>query len=235
MNRKIKSLNDLTIALHEINKKYKIGDFIEDYRQAVGDASDSILNELKLDSTTNPFQKIVNISSKITDEMIEKLSFSTEGLTSKYNYDEYLEECNSLREVFLKDRRGYFSSKVVVNSKRKDGIQNIFDLSGTADVILGDFIDKILTKINPGHLDIVYEDLNGKKVTTKIKHKTPSITKDHIEAPLIDRYHGINAYDSFLLRSYYDIKKNDWVYIPIRLIVKLDCEDNLLGVIETIQ
>jgi len=234
MNHKIKSLNDLTIALHEINKKYKVSDFIEEYKNAVGDASDSILEELKIDTTTNPFQKIVNISSKLTDEMLETLSSSTEGLTGKYNYEEYLEECNSLRELFLKDRRNYFSSKVVINSKRKDGLQNIFDLSGTADVILGDFIDKVLSKIDPNHLDIVYEDLNGKKIKTKIKHKGTAITKDHIEAPLIDRYHGINAYDSFLLRSYYDIKKNDWIYIPIRLIVSVNCEENLLGMIETI-
>lgn len=232
MNHKIKSLNDLTIALHEINKKYKVVDFIEDYKKAVGDASVSILDDLKVDSTTNPFQKIVNLSSKISDEMLEKLSSSTRGLAEKYNYDEYLEECNNLREMFLKDRKNYFSSKVVLGAKKKDSIQNIFDLSGTADVILGDFIDKVLERINPNHLDIVYENLNGKKIKTKIRHRALNITKEHVEAPLIDRYHGINAYDSFLMRSYFDINKNDWVYVPIRLIVSLNCEDNLLELIE---
>ena len=69
MNHKIKSLNDLTIALHEVNKKYKIEDFIEAYRKAVGEGSDNILEELKMDSSSNPFQKILNVSSKITDEM----------------------------------------------------------------------------------------------------------------------------------------------------------------------
>ena len=100
---------------------------------------------------------------------------------------------------------------------------------------MGDFIDKALNKISPSHIDIVYEDLNGKKISAKIKHKIPSVTKDHVEAPLIDRYHGINAYDSFLLRSYYDIKKNDWIYIPIRLIIKLNCEDNMIGMIESVK
>jgi hypothetical protein len=235
MNHKIKSLNDLTIALHEINKKYKVVDFVEEYKKAVGDASGFILEELKMDSTTNPFQKLVNVSSKITDEMLEKLSFSTDGLTEKYNYNEYLDECSSLRQLFFKDRKNYFSSKVVVNSRKRDDIQNIFDLSGTADVILGDFIDKVLSKINPSHLNIIYEDLNGNKISTKIKHKIPSVTKDHVEAPLIDRYHGINAYDSFLLRSYYDIKKRDWIYIPMRLIIKLDCEDNLIDLVQSIE
>jgi len=235
MNHKIKSLNDLTIALHEINKKYKVGDFVEEYKNAVGDASLDILDELRVDPTTNPFQKIVNISGKISEDMLEKLANSTEGLTEKYNYDEYLDECSGLRERFLKDRRDYFSSKVVTNNKKKDTIQNIFELSGTADVILGDFIDQALVKISPNHLDIVYEDLNGKRITTKIANRPPAITKEHVEAPLIDRYHGINAYDSFLLRSYYDIKKKDWIYIPIRLIIKLDCEDHLINIIETIK
>jgi len=234
MNHKIKSLNDLTIALHEINKKYKVSDFIEEYKKVVENTSGSILDELRIDSSINPFQKITNISSNITDEMMEKLLSSTEELTNKYDYIVYLEECNSLRETFLKDRKNYFSSKVVFNTNKKDEMQNIFELSGAYDVILADFIDKSIAKIEPNHLDIIYEDLNGKKITTKIRHKSPSITKEHVEAPLIDRYHGINAYDSFLLRSYYDIKKNDWIYIPIRLIVKLNCEENLLGMIETI-
>lgn len=235
MNPKIKSLNDLTIALHEVNKKYKIEDFIEAYRKVMGGSGNDILEELKVEPSSNPFQKIVNISGKITDELIEKLIESTSELTQSYNYHEYLDECNSLRDSFLKDRRGYFSSKVVVNSKKKEvnsNISNLFDLSGTADMVLGDFLDKVLTKIYPNHLDVVYEDLNGKKVKVKIRHRPLAITKEHVEAPLIDRHHGINAYDSFLLRSFWDIKKNEWVYIPIRLIVKIDCDNEILNMIE---
>jgi hypothetical protein len=137
----------------------------------------------------------------------------------------------------LKDRKNYFSSKVVVGSKKRDSnsnISNIFELSGTADIVLGDFLDKALTKIYPNHLEIVYENLNGERIKTKIRHRPLAITKEHIEAPLIDRHHGINAYDSFLLRSFYDIKKNDWIYIPIRLIVKIDCDSDIVGMIEGI-
>jgi hypothetical protein len=235
MNPKIKSLNDLTITLHEVNKKYRVEDFIEAYKKVVGDSSNNILDELKAEPSENPFQKIMNISGKITDEMIEKLIESTTDLTETYNYHEYLDECNSLRDSFLKDRKGYFSSKVVVNSKKKNNSSNIsslFELSGTADIILGDFLDKVLTKIYPNHLDLVYEDLNGEKIKTKIRHRPLAITKEHIEAPLIDRYHGINAYDSFLLRSFFDIKKGDWIYIPIRLIIKIDCDNDIVGMIE---
>ena len=205
MNEKIKSLNDLTIALHLINKKYKIEDYIEAYKKAVGSSSMKILEDLKMDTTSNPFQKIISFSSKISEEMIESMIAATAGL-SGYNYDEYLEECNSLREVFLKDRKTYFSSKVIFNTnKKKDGTSNIFELSGTADL-----------------------------VKTRLRHRRSAITMEHVEAPLIDRYHGINAYDSFLLRSYYDAKKNEWIYIPIRLIMKVDCDHELLEEIESI-
>lgn len=234
MDSKIKSLNDLTIALHLINKKYKIEDYIEAYKKAVGSSGMKILEDLKMDTTSNPFQKIISFSSKISEEMIESMIAATAGL-SGYNYDEYLEECNSLREVFLKDRKTYFSSKVIFNTnKKKDGTSNIFELSGTADLVLGDFLDKVLVKIYPAHLDVVYENLVGEKVKTRLRHRRSSITKEHVEAPLIDRYHGINAYDSFLLRSYYDAKKNEWVYIPIRLIMKVDCDQELLEEIESI-
>ena len=166
--------------------------------------------------------------------MIESMIAATAGL-SGYNYDEYLEECNSLREVFLKDRKTYFSSKVIFNTnKKKDGTSNIFELSGTADLVLGDFLDKVLAKIYPAQLDVVYENLVGKKVKTRLRHRRSAITMEHVEAPLIDRYHGINAYDSFLLRSYYDAKKNEWIYIPIRLIMKVDCDHELLEEIESI-
>ena len=49
-----------------------------------------------------------------------------------------------------------------------------------------------------------------------------------------DRQRSIVLDDSFLLRSYYDAKKNEWIYIPIRLVVKVDCDDELLETIESI-
>lgn len=233
MNHKIKSLNDLTIALHEINKKFRINEFVDEYRKAIGESSSDILSQLKQDGLNNPFQKIVNLSSKVSEADLDKLMTVGDRLTSKYNYADYLDECQSLRDAFLKDRKNYFSSKVTRQpTAKKDEITSIFDLSGTTDLILADFIDKALSVINPSHLDIVYEDLNGNRVKTKIRHRPAAITQDHVEAPLIDRYHGINAYDTFLLRSYYDIKKSDWTYIPIRLIVSLTCEEDISNMLD---
>jgi hypothetical protein len=154
MNHKIKSLNDLTIALHEINKKFRITEFVDEYRKAIGDSSTDILSQLKQDGLSNPFQKIVNLSSKVNEEELEKLMNVGDKLTTKYNYTDYLDECQSLRDTFLKDRRNYFASKVTRQpTAKKDEITSIFDLSGTTDMILADFIDKALAIIHPSHLD----------------------------------------------------------------------------------
>ena len=53
------------------------------------------------------------------------------------------------------------------------------------------------------------------------------MSDDFVEAPLIDRYHGINAYDSFLLHSFYDADKCKWIYVPIKLIISIQTDDDL--------
>ena len=227
MEKNIKSLNDLTIAIHEINKKYKISEFVDDFKNAIGKKSTDILNELKNDGVTNPFQKIINASNLISDKQIQTLVKISDQINLKYKYDSYLEECSELREGFLKKRSDYFSARATTSVKAKDTVSSLFELSGSADIILSDWIDKMLNKIRPNTLDIVYENLNGKKTKTKIGHHSVSITKNYIDAPLIDRYHGINAYDSFLLRSFYDMNKNNWVYVPIRLIISLECSADI--------
>ena len=178
MEKNIKSLNDLTIAIHEINKKYKISEFVDDFKNAIGKKSTDILNELKNDGVTNPFQKIINASNLISDKQIQTLVKISDQINLKYKYDSYLEECSELREGFLKQRSDYFSARATTSVKAKDTITSLFELSGSADIILSDWIDKILNKNRPNTLDIVYENLNGKKTKTKIGHQSVSITKN---------------------------------------------------------
>jgi hypothetical protein len=93
------------------------------------------------------------------------------------------------------------------------------------DIMLSEWIDALLKNIYPNHLDIEYEDINGKRVKTKISHRICVVTPEYVEAPLIDRYHGSSGYDQFYLHSVYDIKKRKWIYIPMRLIVDVSMED----------
>ena len=50
---------------------------------------------------------------------------------------------------------------------------------------------------------------------------------EYVEAPLIDRYHGINAYDAFLLHSFFDVQKNRWSYVPVRLIISIKADEEI--------
>jgi hypothetical protein len=89
------------------------------------------------------------------------------------------------------------------------------------------WIDIVIQKISPKTLEIEYEDLDGKRKKAKVKHKTIAVEDEFVEAPLIDRYHGINAYDAFLLHSFFDVHLNKWIYIPVKLIMSIKSEEDL--------
>ena len=152
----------------------------------------------------------------------------------KYSFADFLKECESARQAFLRERKTYFSIKVAKKHTDDSGngaFSTYFDITGMTDVMLAEWIDLVLEKVYPGHLNIEYEDMDGKHIKTKITHRICVIGKEFIEAPLIDRYHGSNAYDQFLLHSMYDIKKRKWVYVPMRLIVSVKSDDlNLDGI-----
>jgi hypothetical protein len=173
------------------------------------------------------------LSSVITDDELEKVSKINKRLNQKYCYQEFLRECINARAEFLKERKSYFSMKVArkhSDDSGNGGLGTYFDITGMTDVMLAEWLDSVLETVYPNHIDIEYEDMNGDRVKTKIAHRICVVGKDYVEAPLIDRYHGTNAYDQFLLHSVYDIKKRKWIYIPMRLIVSMRSDDiNLDG------
>ena len=177
MNEKIKSINDLSITLHEINKEYKIQEFIDIFKKSVGKTNANMLENIRQDTSTNIFQKITNLSDKITETTMENMITFFNKLNETCNYDEYMEKCGSTRSSFLKDRKNYFSSKAILDMSKSVEEYSIFDLTGTAELILGDFLDKLLYKIYPAHLDIVYENASGKKITKKLRHRKSKKTK----------------------------------------------------------
>ncbi len=236
----VNSLNDLSITIHQIGKKYNIQEYIDEFKTSMTsevnpnfwDDFDS-LRSTTVSEVVNPLEKIMLLSSVITDEELEKVTKINKRLDQKYSYTKFIKECESARQAFLRERKTYFSMKVA--KKHSDdsgngGLGSYFDITGMTDVMLAEWLDSLLEKIYPDHLDIEYEDMNGNRVKTKIIHKICVVTKDFVETPLIDRYHGSNAYDQFYLHSVYDIKKRKWAYIPMRLIVgvrsdSIDIED----------
>jgi hypothetical protein len=237
----VKSLNDLSITIHEIGKRYNIQNYIDEFRTSmVTEISPKFWEEFNSLRTTpigeivNPLEKIMLLSSVITDEEMEKVSKINLRLEQKYGYSNFVKECESARQTFLRERRTYFSMKVAKKHNEESnngGLNTYLDITGMTDVMLSEWLDALLEKIYPEHLDIEYEDMTGKRIKTKISHRVCVVGQDYVEAPLIDRYHGSNAYDQFLLHSVYDIKKRKWVYIPMRLIVGVKCDQlNLDGI-----
>jgi hypothetical protein len=237
----VKSLNDLSITIHEIGKRYNIQNYIDEFRTSmVAEISPKFWEEFNSLRTTpigeivNPLEKIMLLSSVITDEEMEKVSKINLRLEQKYGYSNFVKECESARQTFLRERKTYFSMKVAKKHNEESnngGLNTYLDITGMTDVMLSEWLDALLEKIYPEHLDIEYEDMTGKRIKTKISHRVCVVGQDYVEAPLIDRYHGSNAYDQFLLHSVYDIKKRKWVYIPMRLIVGVKCEQlNLDGI-----
>ena len=228
-DKKVQSLNDLSISIHLINKKYKIKEFIEEYRNRISEVNDILRQELiAADGLTNPVQKVIQVSQLLTEEEIDKTVQIVESLTSKYDYNSYIQECENIRKVFMNDRDDYFAIKATKSqAKIVDEVTTLFELTGASEVILSKWLDAIVEKISPRSLEIDYEDLDGKRKKARVKYRNASLNDDFVEAPLIDRYHGINAYDSFLLHSFFDCDKNKWIYIPVKLIVSIKADEDI--------
>ena len=232
----VNSLNDLSISIHDIGRRYQIQSYIEEFRQSIGeevsdrfwDDFDSTVRTISVGEVVNPVEKIILMSSMITDEELETVSKINPRLDRKYGYTNFIKECSHARQAFLRERNNYFAMKVAKkhsDDSSNGGLGTYFDVTGMTDVMLAEWLDAALSAVYPNHIDIEYEDMSGRRIKTKIAHRICVVGRDYVEAPLIDRYHGTNAYDQFLLHSVYDIKKNKWVYVPMRLIVSLKSED----------
>lgn len=231
----VKSLNDLSITIHEIGKRYDIDQYIDEFRSSMTKEIDpkfwdeyEYLRSASSSDIINPMDKLMLLSGAISDEDMDKVSKISKRLQKKYQYTDFLKECESARSAFLRDRRTYFSMKVAKKHSEdtgNGGLGTYFDVTGMTDVILANWLDTILEKIYPKTLNLEYEDMSGKVVKTTISHKVCVVDREAVEAPLIDRYHGNNAYDQFLLHSVYDTKKRKWVYVPIRLIIAVKSDD----------
>ena len=180
------------------------------------------------DGLTNPVQKVIQVSQLLTEEEIDKTVQIVESLTSKYDYNSYIQECENIRKVFMNDRDDYFAIKATKSqAKIVDEVTTLFELTGASEVILSKWLDAIVEKISPRSLEIDYEDLDGKRKKARVKYRNASLNDDFVEAPLIDRYHGINAYDSFLLHSFFDADRSKWIYIPVKLIVSIKADEDI--------
>lgn len=105
----VNSLNDLSITIHEIGKRYNIQDYIDEFKSSMtSEVNSKFWDEFDgLRSTTasevvNPLEKIMLLSSVITDDELEKVSKINKRLDLKYSYTDFVKECESARQAFLR-------------------------------------------------------------------------------------------------------------------------------------
>ena len=227
----VKSLNDLSISIHEIGKKYQIQSYVDEFKDSLKEISPNFWDNFETVRSTaagevvNPIEKILLLSSIITDDELDKVCRINKRLDKKYGYTDFLRECNNARQTFLRERSGYFSMRVGRRQAEEAGIGSYFEVVGMTDIMLSDWLDALLEKVYPSQVEIEYETMDGSTIKTEIAHRVCVVGREYVEAPLIDRYHGTNAYDQFLLHSVYDLKRRSWTYVPMRLIVSLRCDD----------
>lgn len=227
----VRSLNDLSISIHEIGQKYQIQSYVDEFRDSLREISPNFWDNFETVRTTsagevvNPLERILLLSSIITDDELDRVCKINKRLDQKYAYTRFLRECNNARQAFLRERGHYFSMRVAQKQSDQSGIGSYFEVVGMTDIMLSEWLDAVLERIYPNHMEIEYETMDGSTISTEIAHRVCVVGREYVEAPLIDRYHGTNAYDQFLLHSVYDLRKRSWAYVPMRLIVSLRCED----------
>jgi hypothetical protein len=225
MEKKIKSLKELTQQIDALSQEYSMDDFAKSFKRRLSRMKirfwESMADNKGL---VNPVHAILTAKNSLSDEQMMKVLRVMEDLKEKYKYDEYMEKCDKLREQFLSDRSDYFASKMgkpltLENEGKMSEI--LHDMLGVSDVVLCNWMDSILARIKPEVLSVDYEDLDGNIKNANIRAEPVRVTMEYISAPLIDRYTGSSQFDSFLLRSFFDADEKEWIYIPVRFIISV--------------
>jgi len=225
MEKKIKSLNQLTEKIDILSQEYSMGDFTKAFKRRLSRMKinfwDSLSNAKGL---VNPVNAILTAKNSLTEEQMVKVLRVMEDLKQKYNYNEYVRKCDEIREEFLLERSDYFAAKMgkplTIENKGKMS-EVLHDMLGISDHVLCQWLDSILVKIKPEVLSIDYEDLDGNVKNSNVVCEPIRLTQDYVSAPLIDRYTGNSQFDSFLLRSFFDVDEKEWIYIPVRFIISV--------------
>lgn len=220
IKKKIKSINDLTAQILELNTKYNIKTFIEE--------SIHIFEKYEHDKTK--IQKIYQDPNEMAT-FIQELDIDKEGILeiveetkkiqTKYHYMDYIQEAIECRAAYLKDRKNYYYNKISFMKSKE--LEDILDLSFFEESMVSTWLLSALYANKDKVYEIIYEDVDGIIVLTSIQHKGIEISEnyDFVDAPLIDRSTGISSFDAFLLKSFYDVLQKKWILIPVRNIISI--------------
>ena len=113
MEKKIKSLKELTTKVNELSKEYSMDDFTKSFKRRLSRMKIRFWESMAENrGLVNPVHAILTAKNSLSDDQMMKVLRVMEDLKEKYKYDEYMEKCDKLRDQFLSDRSDYFASKM---------------------------------------------------------------------------------------------------------------------------
>jgi len=225
LEKSIKSINDLTKKIDALHEEYSMGEFAKSFKRRLARRKIDFWNSMNENKgLVNPVISILKAKNSLSDEEMMKVLNILEDLKKKYKYDEYMQRCDEVREMFLLERADYFAStmkQVLSDPEGNNPFNPLQDMLGASDNMFCTWLEDILRKIRPETLSVDYEDVDGHIKNANICFEPVRVTEDYVSAPLIDRYTGNSQFDSFLLRSFFDADEKEWVYIPVRFIISV--------------
>lgn len=221
------SLTDLIISIHELNKKYNISGFESEIKTIFKTLSWDLKKINSFIQNEETFFEDNDIDLEVEDispEMLQTCVNEYLALSKKYQYDKYVKEGSKLRKKFLDDRKTYLFGKMKYVVEKKIVLSDLekLHIDYHQQHSISTWIDKSLKKMHPDVFTIKYEDTDGKIKVVEAQHHKVEFTEEYVDAPLIDRIIGTTLFDSFLLHSFYDINKKNWVYVPTKLIISIE-------------
>ena len=153
MEKKIKSLKELTEKIDTLSQEYSMSDFTKAFKRRLSRMKIRFWESMSDNKgLVNPVSAILSAKNSLSDEQMLKVLRVMEDLKEKYRYDEYISKCDKAREEFLSDRSDYFAAKMgkpveIENQGKMSSV--LHDMLGVSDVVLCNWLDSILAKIKP--------------------------------------------------------------------------------------
>jgi hypothetical protein len=225
--------NDLTIAVNELNVRYKMAEYTTEFRAILATLGISPLAVADFQKTPNYTHPDDLEEVTVSEEILDKLQKEYRKLQKKYKYREYMLEGIKLRTDFLAKRTDYICGKIRFTTgdkkktRRKLNFLDRLAISRIEDLYLGRWLDSVVEKVYPKVCAVKFEDLAGRIKQVRVVKKTDQFYENEtadVECALIDRESGISCFDSFYLHSYYDLDAKQWIYISPRLILSVYSE-----------
>jgi hypothetical protein len=230
MKQKKDNFNDLSSQVQQLNEKYQIKNFTEEIKTVFRTINIDEKNiESFLNNPSSGMYGYIYPLDNVDQKQLADCISEYKKLKKKYNYNSYVREGHALRKNFLQQRKNYIfnSSKFIrfTTSGKMSPLERL-NVDYAEQQFIAKWVEKLLKKIYPNTLIVEYETSDGSTKSAELQYRKIEITKDFVEAPLIDRVFGENLFDTFLLKSFYNVQTNNYEYFPVKFIINMRAKDH---------